>query len=198
MILAEPIEITRQIVKALESLDIRYLVGGSLASSLYGIPRATHDVDIIAEIANENIPELVKALESDFYIDPEMIREAIKHQTTFNVIHLATMFKADIFILKRDAASQEEMTRRESYQISETSEQTLYIASAEDVIVHKLYWHQLSGGTSERQWVDVLGVLQVQQELIDQIYLERAAKQRGVSDLLNKALKEANIQIKTL
>jgi hypothetical protein len=192
MILADPIQITQQIAQEFERLDIRYLVGGSLASSLHGIPRATHDVDMVAEITYEHIPKLVEALESEFYIDAEMIRGAIQHRSSFNVIHLATMFKVDIFILKPDVASQEEMTRREQYHVSETPEQTLFLASAEDVVVHKLYWYQLSGGISERQWSDVLGVLQVQQEQLDRAYLKRAAQQRGVSDLLEQALREAN------
>jgi hypothetical protein len=197
MILAEPIQITQQIAQEFERLDIRYLVGGSLASSLHGIPRSTHDVDMVAEITSEHIPKLVKALESEFYIDAEMIREAIQYRSLFNVIHLATMFKVDIFILKPDVASQEEMIRREHYQVSETPEQMLFLASAEDVIVHKLYWYQLSGGISERQWSDVLGVLQVQQEQLDRTYLEQAAQQRGVSDLLEQALREADREEKS-
>ncbi len=191
MLLAEPIQITRRIAREFERLGTRYLVGGSLASSLHGIPRATHDVDMVAEITNDHIPELVRALEGEFYIDAEMVREAIQRQGSFNVIHLATMFKVDIFILKTDAVSQEEMSRREQYQLSEIPEQPLFLASAEDVIVHKLYWYQLSGGASERQWNDVLGVLQVQRDRLDRGYLERVAQQRGVSDLLERALKEA-------
>lgn len=193
MILAEPIQVTHRIAQEFERFAIRYLVSGSLASSLHGIPRATNDVDMVAEITYEHIPLLVKALESEFYIDAEMIRDAIQRRSSFNVIHLATMFKVDIFILKPDDASQEEMTRREQYQVSEIPEHTLFLASAEDVIVHKLYWYQLSGGISERQWRDVLGVLQVQQEQLDRTYLERAAQQRGVSDLLEQALKDAEI-----
>jgi hypothetical protein len=193
MILAEPIQITQQIAQEFERLHIRYLVGGSLASSLHGIPRATHDVDMVAEITDENVPKLVKALEAEFYIDEEMIREAIQHRSSFNVIHLGTMFKVDIFILKSDFASQEEMARREHYQVLESSEQRLFLASAEDVIIHKLYWYQLSGGVSERQWKDVIGVLQVQHKSLDRTYLERAAQRRSVSDLLKKAFKEADI-----
>ena len=197
MVLAEPIQITQRIAQEFERFNIRYLVGGSLASSLHGIPRATQDVDMVAEITDEHIPELLKALEQEFYIDTEMIREAIQRRSSFNVIHLATMFKVDIFILKSDVASQEEMARRERYQISETSEQKLFLASAEDVVVHKLYWYQLSGGISERQWSDVLGVLQVQQEQLDRTYLERAAQQRGVSDLLEQALRESDKEEKS-
>jgi hypothetical protein len=103
------------------------------------------------------------------------------------------MFKADIFILKPDIASQEEMSRREPYQISDSPEQTLFLASAEDVIVHKLYWYQLSEGVSKRQWDDVLGVIQVQHKQLDPSYLKRAAQQLRVTGLLEKALREADI-----
>ncbi|MCK6622706.1 MAG: hypothetical protein HUU32_18645 [Calditrichaceae bacterium] len=195
MLLAEPIQITRRIAREFERLGVRYLIGGSLASSLHGIPRATQDVDMVAEITNDHIPELVQELEGEFYIDAEMVREAIRRHSSFNVIHLATMFKVDIFILKTDAASQEEMNRREQYQLSEIPEQPLFLASAEDVIAHKLYWYQLSGGVSERQWNDVLGVLRVQQDRLDRSYLERVAQQRGVSDLLERALKEAELKV---
>ena len=105
MMLSEPIQITSRIAKEFERLGIRYLVGGSLASSLHGIPRATHDVDIVADIGENNIPELVKALEAEFYIDAEMIREAVRMQSMFNIIHQETMFKIDIFVLKSDSVS---------------------------------------------------------------------------------------------
>jgi len=101
------------------------------------------------------------------------------------------MFKVDIFVLQADVASQEEMRRRGQYQVSDTPEQKLFLASAEDIIVHKLYWYQLSGSVSERQWTDVLGVLQVQGEQLDYSYIERMAHQRGVRDLLAKAIKDA-------
>jgi hypothetical protein len=146
---------------------------------------------MVAEMTEAHIPLLVKALETEFYIDAEMIQDAIQHQSSFNVIHLTTMFKVDIFVLKTDVASQEEMTRRGQYQISDTPDQSLFLASAEDVIVHKLYWYQLSGSVSERQWTDVLGVLQVQGEQLDYTYLERMAHQRGVHDLLTQAMKDA-------
>ena len=118
MMLAEPIQITQRITQVLERLGLRYFIGGSLASSLHGIPRATQDVDIVTEIQEDHIDLLVKALEGEFYIDASVIREAIHRQASFNVIHLATMFKVDIFILKSDAPSKEEMTRRERYQVS--------------------------------------------------------------------------------
>jgi hypothetical protein len=190
MILAEPVQITQQIAQEFDRLNIRYFVGGSLASSLHGVPRATQDVDIVADIKLEQIPQLVKVFGTEFYIDADMIREAIRQRRSFNIIHLATMFKVDIFILKPDKTSMEEMARRKQYQISDSSKQMLFLASAEDIIIHKLYWFQLGGGVSERQWNDVLGVIRVQYENIDNSYLEHTAQQRGVTALLQKAIRE--------
>ncbi|MDQ1355568.1 MAG: hypothetical protein QG657_5878 [Acidobacteriota bacterium] len=193
MVLAEPVQITSQIAQELDRLGISYFVGGSLASSLHGVPRATQDVDIVVDIETRHIVELVKAFEAEFYIDADMIRDAIQHRSSFNIIHLGTMFKADIFVLNPDEASQEEMKRRKQYQVSDSPRQVLFLASAEDVILHKLYWFQLGGGVSERQWNDVLGVMRVQFETLDHYYLENAAQKRGIFELLQKAIKEIEI-----
>lgn len=186
MLLTEPVQITQRIVQEFEDLKIQYYVGGSLASSLHGIPRATQDVDIIADIAFQHIPMLVNALKAEFYIDGDMIKEAIQRRKSFNLIHYETMFKVDIFIPKLDMVAQEEMERRQQYKISDSPQYLLYLASAEDIILNKLQWFQMGGGVSERQWNDVLGVIQVQHKRLDRSYLERAAQQRGVTDLLQK------------
>ena len=104
------------------------------------------------------------------------------------------MFKIDIFVFQADLASQEEMARRKQYQVSDNPPQTLFLASAEDIILHKLYWFQLGGGVSERQWNDVLGVLQVRRDTLDYEYLRRWAQYRGVSQLLEQALREAELE----
>jgi len=134
MILAEPIQVTQLIAKVFDRLQIPYLVGGSLASSLHGIPRATQDVDLVAGLKPQHVTRLVKALEAAFYIDANMLHEAIQHGSSFNVIHLDTMFKIDIFVLQDDPASREEMTRRELYKLSEESKSgtqfTIFVYSA--------------------------------------------------------------------
>ncbi len=190
MLLTEPVQITRRIAQEFEDLNIQYFVGGSLASSLHGIPRATQDVDIIADIAFQHIPDLVNALEAEFYIDGDMIKEAIQRRSSFNLIHYETMFKVDIFIPKSDMAAREEMERRQQYQVSDSPQGLLYLSSAEDIILNKLQWFQMGGGVSERQWNDVLGVIQIQYKKLDRSYLERAAQQRGVADLLQKVFNE--------
>lgn len=156
---------------------------------LHGIPRATQDIDIIADIGVHHITPLVKALESEFYIDEEMVRESVRLHSCFNIIHIETMFKIDIFVLQNDITSHREMERRKRYVISDQPENELWLASAEDIILRKLYWFRLGGGVSERQWNDVLGVLRVNKDT-DYVYLKRGAKNLGVEILLEKIMKE--------
>jgi hypothetical protein len=122
-----------------------------------------------------------------------VIQEAIQHHSSFNVIHLATMFKVDIFILNDDSFSQTEMTRRERYQVLEESIREIFVASPEDTILRKLHWFRLGGELSERQWQDVIGVIEVKNEKLDRVYLLNGAKQVGVVDLLERAFENAGI-----
>ena len=193
MALVEPLQITQLVTAVFEKLNISYLIVGSLASSLHGIPRATQDVDLVADLELHHILPFVKALESAFFVDADSIREAIHQRSSFNIIHLATMFKVDIFIPKNDPISQAEMARRERYRVSDEPRQEFYIASAEDMILRKLNWFRLGGEISERQWQDVLGILEVQHKKLDRLYLQQGAQQMGVNDLLERAFIDAGI-----
>ncbi len=106
--LSEPIQVVATVARAFDSLGIRYLIGGSVASSVYGVPRATQDVDLVADIRPNHVDALTSALMGEFYVDADMIRDAIQRRASFNVVHLATMFKADIFVLQGDSWSREE------------------------------------------------------------------------------------------
>jgi hypothetical protein len=182
VILGEPLQITQ--------LNIEYMIAGSLASSLHGIPRATHDVDIVADIKLHHVEDLIGALKNDFYIDQDLVNKAIKQSSSFNLIHLETMFKIDIFILGDDPNYKKEMERRQSYQISETSKKELFLASAEDIIIRKLQWFEFSNRISDRQWEDVIGVLSVKKDKLDYDYLDKAASQWKVIELLKLAMEE--------
>ena len=187
MTLAEPVQITRKIAVVFEKLKIPYYVVGSLASSLHGIPRATADVDLIADIKDQHVQSLFHSLQNDFYVDEDRIRMATKDRSSFNVIHLSTMFKIDVFLSKNDDRSRDEMSRREKYQVTEEKGQDLYLASAEDIILAKLQWFESGGCVSERQWNDVLGVLKIVGKGLDLIYLQDRAKRRGLKTLFDKA-----------
>ncbi|MCX7839084.1 MAG: hypothetical protein N2559_06465 [Anaerolineae bacterium] len=183
--------VTLLVIDALEKLNVRYLIGGSLASALYGMPRATLDADLVADLRLEHAEPLARALTNAFYVDAEMIREAIRQQRSFNVIHFATAFKVDVFVRKNRAFDESQLTRRVRQIVATDPERAVFVASAEDTILAKLEWYRLGGETSERQWRDVLGIVKTQGERLDQNYLREWAVQLGVEDLLEKILKEA-------
>ncbi len=186
--LSEPILVVARIVQAFDSMGITYVVGGSLASSIYGVPRATQDVDLVADLKVPDAAKLEELLSGEFYVDADMIRDAILKRASFNVIHLATMFKADVFVMKRDAWSREEMSRARPEQLDgPEGTVTVRFASPEDTLLHKLVWYRLGNAISDRQWSDILGVLKIQGQLLDSAYLDRWAPLLDVADLLNRA-----------
>lgn len=184
------IEVTLKVTRVLEKLGIPYYIGGSLASSAFGMARATLDVDLVADIKPEHAAAMEEALQADFYIDKEMILEAVERQTAFNIIHLETAFKVDVFIVKERLLSRSALMRRVKRNISEDALLEIYFASPEDIILAKLEWYESSGGIAERQWTDILGVIKVQGALLDLDYLKKWAAEISVSELLLKALHE--------
>lgn len=182
------------LVGCFEELGVAYYIGGSVASSAYGIARATIDVDLVAEIEISQVDCLVKALEKDYYINAETAREAIKESTSFNLIHLESMIKIDVFIVKGQAYDYEALARRRPNTLDEESSRKFYLSSAEDTILSKLRWYQEGGRVSEQQLKDVLGVLKVQADKLDLEYLNHWASRLNLSDLLNLSFDDAGIK----
>jgi len=119
-----------------------------------------------------------------------MIRDAVRRRASFNIIHLETMFKVDVFILGRDELSRKEMARRRVYPVGEPLRE-VYVASPEDIILQKLDWYRKGSEISQRQWKDLLGVLKIQGDRIDVAYLREGAKLNDTTDLLERALRES-------
>lgn len=177
---------TLAIVATLEELGLDYLIGGSLASSLHGIPRSTQDADVVVDLPLSRVGELVAALADRFYVDDEMARDAVAHASSFNVIHLQTMFKVDLFVLGSDPMSRTELARRQRYQVG-PSLTDVFVASAEDTILQKLIWYRRGNEVSDRQWQDIVDVLRVQGKRLDRGYLDRWADELELRTLLDEA-----------
>ena len=177
----------RKLTETLAQLGIPYFIGGSLASSIHGVFRATADVDIVASLRSGQIEEIAQALTPEFYADSEQMRDALARQRPFTVIHIPTAYKFDLFPLTSDPFHQSEFQRRVQGSVPQARPAMLLpFASAEDTILAKLAWYRRGGETSERQWTDISQVIEVQGQRLDWGYLKEWALYLKVGDLLHR------------
>ncbi len=187
----EPVEVTLKVTDVFEKLSIAYLIGGSLASTLYGMIRTTQDSDIVAEMRLEHLQPFLSALQDEFYIDEEMIADSIRHNSSFNIIHRETMFKVDVFIPRPRPYLRSQLARAQKQTFTFETEVSAKFASPEDTVLSKLEWYRMGGEVSDRQWRDILGVLKTRAGELDLAYLKKWAIELKVTDLLERALKES-------
>ena len=190
---SEIFAVTRRVAAAFDAAGIRYFLGGSVASALYGEARSTRDIDFVAAMLPAQVEPFVAALGAEFYADVPSIASAVANRRSFNVIHLETMVKGDVFVFRADAFARSQFARRASKQLSAEDVTCNYVASAEDTVLAKLQWYREGGEVSDRQWNDVLGVLKVQGPALDRSYLREWARELKLTDLLARALNDAGL-----
>jgi hypothetical protein len=181
------------LIEVLDRLEITYQIGGSVASSAHGIPRTTLDVDLVVDMPPELIDDFASQLNPDFYADATLIRESFAHNRAANLIHLATVWKFDLFPLQRDEYSRVAFARRSFREIRPDGGEAIEcaVASAEDTILRKLEWYRAGGESSQRQWNDLLGVCRTANERMDFTYLRHWAAHLNLNDLLERLLAES-------
>ena len=184
----------REVIRILTDLGIPYALGGSMASSLYGIERFTRDADLSVEPFPGREEEFAKAFGPDWYLSVPAAQEANSTRSSFNVINTATGFKVDLFVRKDLPFECKAMERRVSFTPPEQTDQPIFLHSPEDVILFKLRWYRLGSEVMGQQWSDILNVLKVQAGRLDSSYLDHWAADLGVSDLLSRARQEASVE----
>lgn len=187
------IEVLLHVAGVLDEMQIPYFVVGSMASSLQGFSRATADVDIVADLRPEHIVPLFEALKDEYYVDDQAMRRAISLRRMFNLIRLDSPIKVDIYVPKGDEFGRQQFERARREALLPGDAGAAYVSAPEDTVLAKLQWHRRGGGVSERQLTDVLGVLKVQRERLDLVYLREWAERLGVLDLLEGLLAKAGL-----
>lgn len=174
-----------RVLDELERNGIAYMITGSFASNLHGVPRTTQDADVIIKTDANSLARFVKALQKDFYADENAAKEAFSENRMFNIIHYETGFKVDLIIRKSRPFSRREFNRRQKVLFLGGFR---WFATAEDIILAKLEWSQM--GSSERQFKDAVDVATMQGEKLDHAYLEAWAQELGLSELLKRLIRE--------
>ena len=186
--LPQALRVALRVIEALESLGVRYHIGGSFASSVHGIPRQTQDIDIVADLSPDAAVALAGELAGEFYADSESARFAAREKQSFNLVHFDSGIKIDIFVLGDARFDREEFRRHHAELVQIEPQRRAFIKSAEDTILRKLQWYRMGGEVSERQWRDVEGIVRTQGERLDREYLQHWAAELGVADLLARIL----------
>lgn len=188
--LPEPVSVASQIAEALTRIGVSYVIGGSFASSVHGEPRSTNDIDMVVDLRESDVDAFIDAIGGECYVSHEAVVDAVREGGAFNVIHIATAVKVDIFVAGLDAFDRERLKRRMSVSFSSDPDSvTLFVDTAEDTILRKLEWYRRGGETSERQWRDVEGIVYAQTSRLDRNYLREWAARLGVSDLTERLMK---------
>ena len=166
-----------RMVARLEAAGIPYMLTGSFASAYHGRPRATQDIDIVIAPSPAQIRSLIAALPpTEYYADEAAALDALRQESQFNVIDLETGWKIDFICRKSRPFSRIEFDRRIPATLEGLS---IYVATAEDVVLAKLEWAKLGG--SPRQIEDVAGLLQVRGAELDLAYLQRWVAALGLT-----------------
>jgi len=181
----------RAMLAILDELRLRYFAVGSVASSIHGVARFTNDVDLLVEIDEGAVDRIGTRAEKTFYIDPDEAKRSIRMGRAFNLLHLASASKIDIFPLGHDEFHRSELARaaEQEWVVSGQGSIRLRVASAEDTVLSKLRWYKMGGMVSDRQWSDILGV--ASRVDLDWAYLRAWAPRIGVAELLERVFLEA-------
>jgi hypothetical protein len=188
-IAVDVLDITLRVTGVLERNGIGYFLGGSLASSFQGEPRATNDIDLVVDLEESQVGGLAAELGADFDVDEVALRRAAAEKSSWNVIYLPTATKIDLFVLRDSPFDRSEFTRRRRVEVR--AGRSLFVKSPEDTVLRKLIWYRTGGEVSDRQWRDVVQVLRQSRAQIEARYLDEWAGPIGVADLLQRARKAA-------
>ena len=176
-------ELLADCLRRLNRTGVTYYLTGSMASNYWGIPRTTHDLDFVIQLPMSAVPRIVQEFSGDFYLAEAAVRAAYQPPHQFNAIDTRSALKVD-FWLPKPAPFDREMLRRRVQ--TELFGEPAWISTAEDVILHKLFWNRSS--PSDRQLSDAAGVLAVQAEALDTNYLRQWARELKLTGELERLL----------
>lgn len=178
-------ELLRRVVETLESLELPYLVTGSVATIFFGEPRFTNDIDVVVDLPLHRVAELCAAFPaSEFYLSEEAARSAVLRYRQFNIIHPAAGLKVDVMAARPSAFNSSRFARVRRLRPAPDYEASF--ASPEDVILKKLEYFR--EGRSEKHLRDIAGVVRTMGQELDFDYVSKWAQELGVEEIWREVL----------
>lgn len=188
-----PLDLVRQVARILDDLDIPYALGGSMASSLFGEPRSTVDVDIAILLTTDQEGALLERAAAEFYVPFEAAHVAVRTHSSFNLVDIPNALKVDLFVLGNGLLDRMQIERRIAVMIP-GAEGSVWVTSPEVQVLRKLDWYRAGGASSDRQWRDVVGILRAADGL-DAEFLLETARAIDLDVLLATALEQATAEL---
>lgn len=174
-----PTELFHRLIAELERLQVRYLITGSMATSVHGAPRLTNDIDVVIDLPAERVDDFCAAFpEPEYYCPKQAVVQAVRDRFAFNILHPSSGLKVDIFVAANDEFDRSRLER--AVRLRGGPDFDAWFASPEDVILKKLAYYQ--EGESEKHVRDILGVLKLQGDKLDRHYIEEWAARLGLSE----------------
>lgn len=184
----DPIEVAADAGARLDALGVAWVIGGSIASSVHGEARSTQDVDMVVALLERHVTPFAKTMSREYYVDADAMRLAVRSGASFNAVQFASSIKVDFFVAGDDPFEAERLGSRQRIEMPNA---VLYVDTAEHTLLRKLEWYRRGGEVSERQWRDVQAIARIQGESLDQDHLRLWAGRLGVTDLLERVMRDA-------
>jgi predicted nucleotidyltransferase len=177
----EQSELLRKMAETLDKLGIAYAVVGSTASTMYGDPRLTNDIDIVIDLQPHQVDAFCSEFpDAEFYLSRAAVESAVRKQFQFNIIHPASGFKVDCFIAGSDPFDRDQLDRAVRVP-KEGGGYTVQFAAPEDVVIKKMEYFRI--GESEKHIRDICGILKHEGTRIDRDYIGRWAERKGLAEI---------------
>ena len=150
------LDFLKAIILFFNSNKIEYMLSGSVALSIYTLPRATRDFDFVVHLKSKDVKPLTDFFKEGYYCDVDAVKEAIQNKSMFNIIDHSSGFKADFVILKDEPFRQTEFNRKTKFDFYGV---TVFIVSPEDLLLSKLIWIQDFQSTLQMEDIKNLALL---------------------------------------
>lgn len=183
------LDVALTVARALERCGIGYFLGGSLASSYQGEPRATNDINFVVALDGSDAKRFADVLGPEFDVHVQALEDAARQGRSWNVIHLPSVTKIDLIMRGREPFGESEFARRKPAKVPPG--EILNMKTPEDTVLRKLLWYRATGEVSDRQWRDAVGVLRHSGDIIDADYLSRWAATLDLEDWLKQVWRES-------